>query len=134
RGGRADAVERPGGRGGRADRGGAGDRQHRGAKARRAVPAGSGSARNPPRTWLRDTRSSGFARWRLRPGARDARVCGLAVEEGGAVRTRNVRQVVMNAVAVVAVLGVVFGAVSACGSSEQAPEAPPAAPGDTAGG
>jgi hypothetical protein len=36
--------------------------------------------------------------------------------EGGAVRTRPIRQVA----AVIAVLGIVFGAITACGSSDQA--------------
>jgi predicted outer membrane protein len=49
-------------------------------------------------------------------------------DEGGAVRTRPIRQVFAHAVAVVAVLGVVFGALAACGSSEQTELPPPAAP------
>lgn len=44
------------------------------------------------------------------------------------MRTRPIRQVVANAVAVIAVLGIVFGAVTACGSPEEAP-GPPVAPG-----
>jgi uncharacterized protein DUF4142 len=36
------------------------------------------------------------------------------------VRTRPIRQVAANAVAVIAVLGIVFGAITACGSSDQA--------------
>jgi hypothetical protein len=45
------------------------------------------------------------------------------------VRTRPIPLVVANAVAMMAVLGIVFGAVSACGS----PEPPPAAPGKPRG-
>jgi predicted outer membrane protein len=45
------------------------------------------------------------------------------------VRTRPIVQVVANAVAVMTVLGIVFGAVTACGS----PEPPPAAPGQPRG-
>jgi hypothetical protein len=54
-------------------------------------------------------------------------------DEGGAVRTRPIRQVFAHAVAVVAVLGVVFGALAACGSSEQAELPPNAAPADQQG-
>ena len=39
------------------------------------------------------------------------------------MRTRPIRQVAANAVALIAVLGIVFGAVTACGSPDQ-PEAP----------
>ena len=45
------------------------------------------------------------------------------------MRTRPIRQVVANAVAVIAVIGIVFGAVTACGSSDQAQPSPPVAPG-----
>jgi hypothetical protein len=41
----------------------------------------------------------------------------VTTDEGGTVRTRPIRQVVANAVAVIAVLGIVFGAVAACGSA-----------------
>jgi hypothetical protein len=51
-----------------------------------------------------------------------------STDEGGAVRTRPIRQVVANAVAVIAVIGIVFGAVIACGSPDQALP-PPVAPG-----
>jgi uncharacterized protein DUF4142 len=44
------------------------------------------------------------------------------------VRTRPIRQVVANAVAVIAVIGIVFGAVTACGSSDEGQLPPPAAP------
>ncbi|MHA6620025.1 DUF4142 domain-containing protein [Pseudonocardia sp. DLS-67] len=44
------------------------------------------------------------------------------------MRTRSIRQVVANAVAVVAVIGIVFGAVTGCGSPDQAQPPPPAAP------
>ncbi len=45
------------------------------------------------------------------------------------MRTRPIRQVVANAVAVLAVIGIVFGAVTACGSPDQAQLPSPAAPG-----
>lgn len=45
------------------------------------------------------------------------------------MRTRPIRQVVANAVAVLAVIGIVFGAVTACGSPDQAQLPAPAAPG-----
>lgn len=48
------------------------------------------------------------------------------------MRTRSIRQVVANAVAVVTVIGIVFGAVTGCGSPDQSqppPAAPPAEPG-----
>jgi Domain of unknown function (DUF4142) len=50
-------------------------------------------------------------------------------DEGGAVRTRPIRQVVANAVAVIAVIGIVFGTVTACGSADQAQLPDPTAPG-----
>jgi hypothetical protein len=43
-----------------------------------------------------------------------------STDEGGAVRTRPIRQVAAYAVALIAVLGIVFGAVTACGSTDQA--------------
>jgi len=45
------------------------------------------------------------------------------------VRTRPIRQVVANAVAVAAVIGIVFGAVSACGTPDQAQLPAPGQPG-----
>ena len=45
------------------------------------------------------------------------------------MRTRPIRQVVANAVAVLAVIGIVFGAVTACGSPDQPQEPTPIAPG-----
>ena len=44
------------------------------------------------------------------------------------MRTRPIRQVVANAVAVLAVIGIVFGAVTACGSPDQPREPTPIAP------
>ncbi|QYN36831.1 DUF4142 domain-containing protein [Pseudonocardia sp. DSM 110487] len=49
------------------------------------------------------------------------------------MRTRPIRQVVMNAVAVVAVIGIVFGAVTACGSPDQAQLPAPGQPGTPGG-
>jgi predicted outer membrane protein len=54
--------------------------------------------------------------------------CSVSSDEGGAVRTRPIRQVVANAVAVLAVIGIVFGAVTACGSPDQPREPTPIAP------
>jgi uncharacterized protein DUF4142 len=56
-----------------------------------------------------------------------------STDEGGAVRTRPIRQVAANAVAVIAVLGIVFGAITACGSSDPAQLAPPVATGQAGG-
>jgi predicted outer membrane protein len=53
----------------------------------------------------------------------------VSADEGGTVRTRPIRQVVANAVAVIAVLGIVFGAVAACGSADEAQLPPPERPG-----
>jgi predicted outer membrane protein len=58
--------------------------------------------------------------------------CSVSSDEGGAVRTRPIRQVVANAVAVLAVIGIVFGAVTACGSPDQPQEPTPMAPGQPA--
>jgi hypothetical protein len=59
----------------------------------------------------------------------DGATVSAPTDEGGAVRTRSIRQVVANAVAVIAVLGIVFGAVTACGSADQSQLPPPVAPG-----
>jgi uncharacterized protein DUF4142 len=45
------------------------------------------------------------------------------------VRTRPIRQLVANAVAVIAVIGIVFGAGTACSSTDQAQPPAPGAPG-----
>jgi predicted outer membrane protein len=60
-----------------------------------------------------------------------AQRCTKSTVEGGAVRTRP--KVVANAVAVLAVLGIVFGAISACGSSDQGQLPPPVTTGRPGG-
>jgi uncharacterized protein DUF4142 len=54
-----------------------------------------------------------------------------STDEGGAVRP--IRQVAANAVALIAVIGIVFGAISACGSSDQAELPPPVTTGQPGG-
>lgn len=49
------------------------------------------------------------------------------------MRTRPIRQVAANAVAVIAVLGIVFGAITACGSSDQSELSPPVTTGQSDG-